>query len=180
MIAKLPPEYADLARETGPRLLLAALEDYGLKEFIGRDNNPIILDWAIDLGLKEYTADSIPWCGLGMAHWVSVSGWDVPEKPLWALNWAKFGNKVDVAMLGDVLVFKRKGGGHVGLYVGENGLFYHVLGANQGDAVSIKQIPKKQCVAIRRCPWRHSQPANVRVIKRKTNGAAVISEKGMI
>ena len=36
-------------------------------------------------------------------------------------------------MLGDILTFKRNGGGHVGLYVGEDKDCYHVLGGNQGN-----------------------------------------------
>ncbi len=66
-------------------------------------------------------------------------------------DWIKFGNASDKPMLGDVLVFGRKGGGHVGLYVGEGRDAYHVLGGNQDDTVSIKRIARAGCSGARRC-----------------------------
>jgi hypothetical protein len=50
---------------------------------------------------------------------------------------------------GAVLVFEREGGGHVGFYVGEDGTSYHVIGGNQGDAVSVARIAKTRLVASR-------------------------------
>jgi hypothetical protein len=41
-----------------------------------------------------------------------------------------------------VLVFERPGGGHVGYYFGEDATAYHVLGGNQGDAVTIARIAR--------------------------------------
>jgi cell wall-associated NlpC family hydrolase len=79
-------------------------------------------------------------------------------------------------MLGDLLVFSRKGGGHVGIYVGETGAFYHVFGANQGDQVNIRMIPKARCIAVRRPAWKIAQPDNVRVIKLTRGGVVSISE----
>lgn len=67
-----------------------------------------------------------------------------PRLYLSALEWAPFGTSVPKGALafGDVLVLQRaKGGGHVGLYVGQDspnknsaGAF-HVLGGNQSDRV---------------------------------------------
>ncbi len=56
------------------------------------------------------------------------------------------------AALGDVLVFKRKGGGHVGLYVGHDASAFHVLGGNQSDRVTISRLSKQRLVAVRRQP----------------------------
>jgi hypothetical protein len=50
---------------------------------------------------------------------------------------------------GAVLVFEREGGGHVGFYVGEDSTHYHVLGGNQGDAVSIVRIARSRSIARR-------------------------------
>ncbi len=66
-----------------------------------------------------------------------MAGIDVVEKPLWALSWSNWGNPVSEPMLGDILTFKRTGGGHVGIYVGEDLTHYHVLGGNQGNSVSV-------------------------------------------
>ena len=64
----LPIAYQWLGQEGAPRHLLKAVELYGVTEAIGSANNPAILGWAKELGLeKDYTADSIPWCGLFVA-----------------------------------------------------------------------------------------------------------------
>ena len=93
-----------------------------------------------------------------------------PKESLWALNWNKFGIKQSVAMLGDILTFKRDGGGHVGIYVGEDDTCYHVLGGNQSNMVCITRIEKKRCAGIRRTDWKIKQPKSVRVIKVNSSG----------
>ena len=79
-------------------------------------------------------------------------------------------------MLGDVLVFARGNGGHVGIYVGEDFEAFHVLGGNQSDRVSIARKPKARALGARRCPWRINQPQNVRRIHRAATGLLVGSE----
>jgi cell wall-associated NlpC family hydrolase len=80
-------------------------------------------------------------------------------------------------MLGDVLLFSRGSGGHVGIYVGEDEKCYHVLGGNQGDAVSIVRIQKVRCIGIRRTDWSRAQPSNVRVIRLSSNGVISNNER---
>lgn len=172
---QLPKQYAWLARETGPRILLEGLKTYGTAEKLGAGNNPSIMQWAKSVGLeKVYKADSVAWCGLAMAYVALQAGWDVPLNPLAARNWMAFGTPQKAAALGDVLVFwrgSRKGyQGHVGLYVGEDRDAYHVLGGNQADAVSIKRISKNRLLGIRRCPWRVNQPASVRPVMLAASG----------
>lgn len=161
----LPKPHAWLANEPGPRLLKEMLALHGTVEAKGNRNNPEILKWAKSIGLgKVYKADAVAWCGLTVAYAAAQAGWDHAPRgnALWARNWAAWGNAADKPMLGDVLVFVRKGGGHVGLYVAEDLTAYHVLGGNQGDAVTIKRIAKSRLLAARRCPWRVNQPGNVR------------------
>lgn len=167
--------YSYLKSENAPKILVEAYKLLGIREVLGKDNNPIILKWADKVGLKkQYTADSIPWCGLFMAYVCHQAGKEIVTEPLWARNWLGYGTAQRVAMLGDVLVFKRDMGGHVGIYVGEDDKCYHVLGGNQGDAVSIVAIRKERCIGIRRTEWTIKQPENVRVIK--LNKATNISE----
>ena len=78
-----------------------------------------------------------------------------------ALKYQAFGVPVNQAMLGDTLIFKREGGGHVGTYIAESDTTYHVLGGNQGNRVSIIEIEKKRFVAARR-PVYQTQPAGVK------------------
>lgn len=162
-MADLPKAYEWLAREPGPRLLTEALALYGVREKSGPGDNPVILDWAKQLGIKAYTADSIPWCGLFMAYVAMKAGWPSPLMPLWARNWSTFGREAAIASLGDVLVFSRgPKSGHVGLYVGEDRAAYHVLGGNQGDAVSIVRIQKGRLLNAREPRWRIATPPNRR------------------
>ena len=130
------------------------------------------MEWAKETNLKQYTNDEIPWCGLYMAVVMKRANRDVVKDPLWARNWANFGVAVKEPMLGDVLVFQRETGGHVGLYISESRTHYHVLGGNQGNAVSIVLIAKNRLIASRRPPY-IKQPLNVRKIKLDSTGTIV-------
>lgn len=160
----LPKHYQWLAEEPGPKMLIEALKLYGVKERIGPADNPEILAWAAEVGLSStYKRDETAWCGLFMAVIANRAGKPITDSPLWARSWAEWGTKSPRAALGDVLVFVRDGGGHVGLYVGEDANSYHVLGGNQSDSVCIKRIAKSRCIAVRRL-YRNTPP-NVRSIK---------------
>lgn len=178
-MTKLPKQYEWLAKEQGPRMLMQALALYGTVEFAGKANNPIIMSWAEETGYeKVYTHDAIAWCGLGMAICAKRAGWDYHPggNALWALNWAKWGTEVqkDRAMLGDVGVWKRQGGGHVGQIIAyDKDDFYHVLGFNQSDQCNIVRKPINGIVAVRRAPWRLAQPPNVRRVLVASGGAAI-------
>lgn len=160
----LPKQYAWLAKEPGPKMIVEALKEFGTIEGSGAADNPKILAWAREVNIPWYKHDDTPWCGLFMAVIAQRAGKDKPADFLRALAWQKFGNASKVASLGDVLVFKRTGGGHVGLYVGEDDLCYHVLGGNQSNKVSIKRIEKSRCVAVRRLIYSIGKPKNVRPI----------------
>jgi uncharacterized protein (TIGR02594 family) len=171
----LPLRYGWLARELGPKMVVEGLKLYGTLEAVGSKNNPTIIAWAKEVGGEVedvYSADSIPWCGLFMAVIAMRAGKDVPKHPLWALSWSAWGAKADKPMLGDVLTFIRNGGGHVALYVGEDADAYHTLGGNQSDSVCITRMPKSRLYAARR-PLYREQPANVRVVRLASNGAAL-------
>ena len=175
----LPKQYAWLADEPGPRILKTMLSIHGTKESPGITNNPAIMAWGKTAGMpKGYTDDSVPWCGWGLAYVALESGWGLPINPLWARNWATWGNPItkDKAMLGDVLVFARGSAGHVALYVGEDATQFHIIGCNQDDQVSIKRRAKAQLLAVRRCPWRTAQPSNVRKIQLAAVGSVAKSE----
>ena len=146
-----------------PRTIAEALKLFGTVEVPGAANSPIIMGWADEVGGavdRAYSADSIPWCGLFAAVVAKRAGKALPASPLWALSWATFGTPSPQASLGDVLVFKRNGGGHVGFYVGEDATAYHVLGGNQSDRVCITRIAKARLHAARRPDYRN-QPATV-------------------
>lgn len=144
----------------------------GTKEVPGLKNSEIIMGWASYLGgwfKSFYTKDEIAWCGLAAGALFKACGFTLPKNPLSALSWASWGVKLSTPSLGSILVFKRSGGGHVGLYEGEDSACYHVLGGNQGNAVSVTRIEKARCVAIR---W----PAGVPV---PTTGRVKLTPKGV-
>jgi uncharacterized protein (TIGR02594 family) len=161
-----------------PKLLMEALKLSGVEEIVGDKHNPIILKWAEDIGLKrQYTADEIPWCGLYVAYVVYMAGYNGVINPLWAKNWLNFGVKQSEAMLGDILIFTRPGGGgHVGFYVGEDDKCYHVLGGNQGNSVKIDRILKSRCMGIQRCDWKVGQPKTVKKYFVTPSGAVSTNE----
>lgn len=160
-----------------PKLIEEAIKYMGIQEILGKDHNPIIMQWAEELGLrKTYTSDEIPWCGLYVAIVCKRANKEVVKDPLWARNWLKFGTKQAVAMLGDILVFSRGTGGHVGFYVGEDNECYHVLGGNQSNKVGVTRILKTRCIGIRRPKWKIAQPESVRVIKLSNKGIISTNE----
>lgn len=160
---KLPKKYEWLQREQAPRHLLKAVELYGTTEIVGQQSNPVIMGWARELNLKQYTNDDTPWCGLYLGIVMKRADRQVVKDPLLARNWSNFGVASPSPMLADVLVFQRETGGHVGLYCFENKTHFGVLGGNQSNAVNIVMIAKNRLIACRRPPY-HTQPLNVRKI----------------
>jgi uncharacterized protein (TIGR02594 family) len=144
-----------------PKWLVSARARLGTKEAPGPANSPTILGWAKRLGTKVlgivFNADSTPWCGVFVAFCLAEDGIEGPPIAVRALSWATWGLSLRPERLapGAILVFERTGGGHVGFYVGEDAFAYHVLGGNQGDAVTIARIEKSRCIARR---WPSERP----------------------
>lgn len=163
-----------------PKMLVEGLNLLGTLEGKGTANNPTILSWAKEIGGKisdVYLADEIPWCGLFMAVCAKRAGFELPKDPLWALNWGTFGKRVEIPMRGDVLVFTRKGGGHVAMYYAEDDTHYHILGGNQDNAVNIRRRPKTSLYMARRPIWKVKQPKEVQRVFVSPKGGLVGSEQ---
>lgn len=132
----------------------------GTAEVPGQGSNAAITGWAENLDI-DYGDDDIPWCGLFVAHCVGSQLPDEPlvNNPLGARRWETFGTACD-PQPGAVMVFWRgsRSGwkGHVGFYWGEDDSHYHVLGGNQGDAVTVRRFPRARFLAAR---WPVSCPA---------------------
>lgn len=175
---KLPAQYEWLNNiGTLPKMVQLGLSLLGTQETIGKGSNKTILSWRDKLNqngvkIEGYSDDSIPWCGLFIAFLAfmrSQIAVEVVDSPLWARDWANYGAKSPEASLGDILVFVRNGGGHVGIYIGEDSTTYHVLGGNQSDNVTITRIQKSRCIAVRR-PKYNSKPDSVKPYKLKATG----------
>lgn len=162
----LSAQYSWLPKLRGlPRTIKLALAEYGTQEIVGRGSNRTIIGWRDELNgaapagkpiVAGFSDDDIPWCGL----FASIIAFrrmkrieEVVKRPLWARNWTRYGVKSPQAGLGDILVFSRGSGGHVGFYVAEDSSAFHVLGGNQSNKVCITRIAKSRLLAARRPPY---------------------------
>lgn len=147
----------------------------GVREIVGPKHSPTIMGWAKRLGAKvlgiTVRDDETPWCGLYAAEVVDRAGIHPPPIAVRASEWSKWGRGLIGPRYGCILTFTRSGGGHVGFYVGEDDTHLHVLGGNQGNAVSITRIAKDRLSAMR-WPFGVDLPP-VRVVKLKANGTPV-------
>ena len=148
----------------------------GTREVPGPMSNKTIIDWANKVGAKilgiKYESDGIPWCGLFCAYVLHAHGIIAPVIAVRAKAWADWGANLGADRLapGAILVFDRDGGGHVAFYVGEDATHYHVLGGNQGDAVSIMRLAKGRCIARR---WPRGVPVIGGPVRLSSTGAPV-------
>jgi uncharacterized protein (TIGR02594 family) len=170
----VPQKWMWLAKSSGlPQLVAEGLKHYGKVEGTGTANNSEIIGWADavaaltdspydDWAADFYNKDSIPWCGLFIAMLMVSTGRKPVNKYLAALSWADFGEAVQYKVggknyynkvwCGDIAVFTRSGGGHVGVVIGfsPDGKFVYVLGGNQSNQVNITKIETKRLYAVRR------------------------------
>jgi uncharacterized protein (TIGR02594 family) len=124
----------------------------GQREIPGSRSNKIIMYWAQVIGgwvESYYKNDDIPWCGLFVAYCLQINKVPITIKnPLSARAWLGFGNTVQPCF-GAIMVFSRKGGGHVGFYVSEDKNYYHILGGNQSNKVSVAKVAKSRFLGAR-------------------------------
>jgi len=85
--------------------LIEARRQLGVREFSGKANNPIIMDWADELDMW-YPDDDTAWCGLLVAHCEASENPDQewPENRLGARNWNSWGKSCKPG-LGALAVF---------------------------------------------------------------------------
>jgi uncharacterized protein (TIGR02594 family) len=128
-----------------------AMRKKGLHE--GRDNIDLRKFLKSD-GKTLGDPAKLPWCGDFVETCIAVTLPDaiMPRNPYLARNWLKFGHTVDPCY-GSVMVFWRgsRGGtsGHVAFYYSEDSKYYHVLGGNQSNSVSVTGISKNRFLGAR-------------------------------
>jgi uncharacterized protein (TIGR02594 family) len=140
-----------------------AKKHIGLKEIKGKSTNLTIESWLSSLR-SWWLDDETPWCGTFVAHCMKSTGCTLPKHWYRAKDWLNWGHSIIEPCYGCVVVFTRKGGGHVGFVVGlDNRGRLMVLGGNQSDAVSIIPFDKSR-VAGYRLPVGYSHEAKLPII----------------
>lgn len=136
---------------TAPSWLTLARTFLGTREVVGSKHSPIIMSWIQEVGAKtlgmKVNDDETPWCGTFMALLMKRTGLTAPLIAVRAASWSRigqWGRELLAPRLGCILVFTREGGGHVGLYVGEDDTHFDVLGENQSNSVSIMRLAKSR------------------------------------
>jgi uncharacterized protein (TIGR02594 family) len=98
-----------------------------------------------------YTADSIAWCGLAVAFFVTSAGFrpvygkDDTHRFLWAAAWKDWGDKLSEPKPGAIIVLDH----HVALYERTEGLNVVLLGGNQSDKIKESSFASSGILAIR-------------------------------
>lgn len=160
-----------------PKMIEEGIKLLGIKEIKGDKSNPEILKFAEEIGVAHiYKNDDVSWCAVSHNAIAKRAGKKISYKDpydyLRALSFRKNGIEVNVddwdivsigdAMFSDTLIFKRPGGGHIGMYIGESGTHYYVMGGNQNNEYSFTRIAKERLVAVRRPVYKSGMPPSVK------------------
>lgn len=118
-----------------PPWLVLARAQLGVTEIPGKDTAPQIRRWLI-AARAWWQDDEQPWCGTFIAGMLKETGYAPPANAFRAKAYLDptWGLLLTTPVLGCVLVFERKGGGHVTFAVGHDRLGYLLgLGGNQRE-----------------------------------------------
>lgn len=88
-------------------LLKIAFNELGTEEIVGDVDNPEVLKYAKETGIKGITSDEIPWCST-FINWVAWKAGLEYSKKANARSWLNVGQKVSIPEPGDVVVFWRE------------------------------------------------------------------------
>lgn len=126
-----------------------AKKHIGLKEISGKQTNLTIKSWLSNLR-AWWSDDETPWCGTFVAHCVKSSGYKLPKHWYRAKDWLNWGVEITNPCYGCVVVFERKGGGHVGFVCGmDHNRRLLVLGGNQNNEVNVTPFDRTRVLGYR-------------------------------
>ena len=172
-----------------------AAGNLGMSEYPGAKHNPAIIEMFEKAGHSWVQDDETPWCAAFANSVLADCGIEGTGK-LNARSFETWGERVphfDQAQKGDVCVFWRKKPngpyGHVAFFdhYDEDTNRVHVLGGNQGNAVSVAGYPYNRLISLRRAaPQATSAPPKPKpmskssTIKATTVAGAVSAGTGVM
>ena len=130
-----------------PKWVKIGLKEVGTKEISGEKHNPRVIFY--HSFTSGYSTDEVPWCGSFVAMCMKVAGITPPTISERALSWISFGKSSDGPKVGSVAVKSRKGGGHVGIVIAEEGDYIYLLGGNQGNEVNVRKYKTSDFIDFR-------------------------------
>jgi len=132
-----------------PQYITIARSLIGVSEIAGAKHSGIIIGWLEKLK-AWWRDDETPWCGVFVGHCLKESGYDIPKYYMRAKAWLDFGKKVSIPCLGAIVIFERKGGGHVGFVIGlDHANRLLVLGGNQSNKVNVMAFDRSRVIGYR-------------------------------
>jgi uncharacterized protein (TIGR02594 family) len=159
-----------------PPWISAALAYLGTREVPGKGSNAKILDMTKSFARwirGFFTDDDIPWCALFVG--ACLANAELPHTgSLAARSYETYGVPCEPA-LGAIMVFARKGGGHVGFYMGERADAYWILGGNQSNMVGYAWIAKDRLTATR-WPTEEPLPSSGRILLSRNGTPLSVNE----
>lgn len=133
-------------------LIDIALQEYGLTEIPGEENNPRILTFFKMTGHEWVQTDETAWCSAFM-NWVCLKAGVRGSGELNARSWLNVGKEVKKPKPGNIVIFWREHPqswkGHVGLFINEHDLNIYTLGGNQNNKVCIKPYSVDRVIGYR-------------------------------
>lgn len=125
-----------------PDYIWIAEKELGVKEIVGKQHNPRIIEYDQSTKLKS-TDDETAWCS-AFVNWVMMKAGYERSHSAAARSWLGVGIKLEKFEPYCIVVFKRGKSwqGHVTFGISDMGETLHCLGGNQHNSVCYANYPK--------------------------------------
>ena len=126
--------------------------EIGVHETPGTASTERILEYlrsATDSPLAEL--DSTPWCA-AFVNWCLIQAGLPEANTTWARSFLTYGKQTNSPKIGDLVIFSRGDGGHVGFFAGwtnDSHTLINVLGGNQSDQVKYSNYSNTNLLGFR-------------------------------
>ncbi len=133
-------------------LIDIALDQYGVTEIYGPEDNPLIVKYARECDFPV-SDDETAWCSV-FVNWVCMKAGYERSGEMTALSWLLVGKPTLEPERGDIVVLWREKPnswkGHVGFYIAYRQGMIYILGGNQKNSVSIQPYPYERLRGYRK------------------------------